>query len=113
MNTFWKALLETLRTRISPSEADLPQTDGKKEVMNRKIEEMMRCLLKYEKSNWDAYVVDFEDAYSFYIQATTTFKTFHLNYIIATKAILMRKLHLNSPTALKFIPNMHEAATKS
>lgn len=38
MSTFWKAVLEALVTRLSPSSPYHPPTDGKTEIMNLKME---------------------------------------------------------------------------
>ena len=73
MSKFWKALFETFGTRLSPSSAYHLQTDEQAEIMNRKIEDMIRCFVIYDKSNSDVNLVDFEVAYNSSVQARTTF----------------------------------------
>ena len=109
MSKFWKALFETLGTRLSPSSAYHPQTDGQIEIMNWKIEEMIRCFVNYDKSNWDENLVDFEGAYTSSVQATTSFTLFYLNYGIEPKTVLIQTLHSDSPAASKFIEYIQRA----
>jgi len=57
MGKFWKSLFSILGTRITPSSAYHPQTDGQTEIVNRKIEEMIRCFANFSKNNWDEHIV--------------------------------------------------------
>ena len=109
MSKFWKALFQSLGTKLSPSSAYHPQTDGQTEIMNRKIEEMIRSFVNYDKSNWDEFLVDFEVAYNSSAHATTTFTPFYLNYGIEPKTIPMHAIHSDSPAASNFIKNIQEA----
>ena len=51
MSHFWKNLFKTLNVKISPSTAYHPQTDGQTEIVNRKLEEMIRSFVNYNKNN--------------------------------------------------------------
>ena len=64
MGKFWKSLFNLLKTRISPSSAYHPQTDGQTQIVNRKVEEMIRALSYYNKYNWDENLFEFEVAYN-------------------------------------------------
>lgn len=62
MSKFWKSLSQILGTKLSPSSAYHPQTDRQSEITNRKIEEVIRSLVNFDKSNWDKHLTDFEVA---------------------------------------------------
>ena len=109
MSNFWKSLFELLGTKISPSSAYHPQTDGQSEIMNRKVEEMIRSFVSFDKSDWDKYLVDFEVAYNSSINATTTFTPFFLNYGINPKTVPLDILSSDNPAAASFLRNMQEA----
>ena len=51
MSKFWKSLFKSLRTKLAPSSAYQPQTDGQSETANRKIEEMIRGLVYHAKDS--------------------------------------------------------------
>ena len=53
MSKLWKTLFKYLGTKLAPSSAYHPQTDGQSEIANRKIEEMIRGFVNYAKDNWD------------------------------------------------------------
>ena len=76
--------------------------------MNQKTEEMIRCFVNYDKSNWDENLVNFEVAYNSSVQATTTFTHFYLNYGIEPKTIPMQTLQSDSPATSKFIETVKE-----
>jgi hypothetical protein len=62
MSHFWKGLFSILRVRLCPSSAYHPETYGQTEVVNRKIEEMLRCYVNEHQSDWDTYLIDLEVA---------------------------------------------------
>ncbi len=64
MSKFWKALFKSLGTKLAPSTAYRPQTDGQSEIANRKVEEMIRGFANYKKDNWYEQLVEFEVAHS-------------------------------------------------
>ncbi len=51
MRKFWKTLFNLLGTKIAPSTAYHPQTDGQTEIANRKVEEMIRAFANFRKDN--------------------------------------------------------------
>ena len=106
MSKFWRTLFSLLGTTVSPSSAYHPQTDGQSEIMNRKIEEMIRSFVNFDKSDWDKYLVDFEVAYNSSVNATTTFTPFFLTYGIHPKTVPLDVLSSENPAATEFIQNM-------
>lgn len=106
MGSFWKSLFSTLQTKINPSSAYHPQTDGQTEIRNRKIEEMIRCFADYNKTNWDEHIVEFEVAYNSSVHSSTTFTPFYLNYGHHPRTIPLETIATTNPAAETFISKM-------
>ena len=87
MSIFWKSLFKTLGVKISPSTAYHPQTDGQTEIVNRKLEEMIRGFVNYDRDNWDMHLTEFEVAYNSSVHGATSFTPFYLNYGIHPKIL--------------------------
>ena len=87
ISKFWKTLFGTLNVKISLSTAYHPQTDGKTEIVNRKLEEMICCFINYEKDNWDKHLVEFEVAYKASVGSTTAHTLFFFSYGIHHRTI--------------------------
>jgi len=79
-SNFWKALTDILKVKIRASSAYHPQTDGQTEIVNKKVEEMLRNFVNHYQSDWDLYLVDVEVAYNRSPNAITTYSPFFLNY---------------------------------
>jgi Integrase core domain len=47
MSKFWTSLFKMLQVKLRPSSAYHPKTDGQTEVVNRKVEEMLRCFVNH------------------------------------------------------------------
>ena len=45
MSHFWTNLFSMTGVRLTPSSSYHPQTDGQTEVVNKKLEEMLRCFV--------------------------------------------------------------------
>lgn len=78
MSQFWRGLLDKISVKIRPSSAYHPQTDRQTEVMNKKIEETLRCYENHDQSKWDKYLTNAEVAYNHSINSVTTYSPFYL-----------------------------------
>ena len=59
MSRFSKELFGKINVKISLSTAYLPLTDRQTKIVNRMLEQMLRCLFNYDKDNWDWHFVEF------------------------------------------------------
>ena len=103
MSKFWKSLFTSLGTKLSPSSAYHPQTDGQTEIANRKVEEMIRAFANFRKDNWDEHLVDFEVAYNSAVHSTTLCTPFFINYGIHPRTIPLETLATDNPTVDEFL----------
>ena len=87
MSKFWKTLFGTLYVKISPSTACHSQTDGQTEIVKRKLEEVIHCLVNYEKDNWDEHLAEFEDVYGTSVHSSAGHTLFFLNCGIHPRTI--------------------------
>ncbi len=108
MSKLWKALFESLGTKLAPSTAYHPQTDGQFETANRKVEEMIRAFGNYKKDNWDDNLVDFEVARNSAVNSTTIFSPFYVNYGIHPRTIPLEGLTTNNPSPKSFLDAIHD-----
>jgi hypothetical protein len=52
LSKFWSALFRALGVKLSLSSAYHPQTDGQTEVLNSKVEEMLRAYTSHHQQDW-------------------------------------------------------------
>ncbi|CAM9002583.1 unnamed protein product [Rhodiola kirilowii] len=52
MSHFWQELFKLQGTRLSHSSAYHPQSDGQTEVLNRVLEDYLRCYVNDNQSDW-------------------------------------------------------------
>ena len=109
MSKFWKSLFTSLGTKLAPSSAYHPQTDGQSEIANRKIEEMIRAFTNYKKDNWDEHLVDFEVAYNSAVNSTTLCSPFFVNYGMHPKILPTDVVFSNNPTAKSFLDSIYDS----
>ena len=110
MSKFWDTLFTSLKTKLAPSTAYHPETDGQTEIANRKVEEMIRSFTNFRKDNWDEHLVDFEVAYNSAVHSTTLCTPFYLNYGIHPKTVPLETITTNNPTVSEFLENTQESA---
>lgn len=55
-SAFWRALMQSMGTKLKMSTVDHPQTDGQTERANRTMEEMLRHYVSHAQSDWDVYL---------------------------------------------------------
>jgi hypothetical protein len=109
MSKFWKCLFSSLKTKLAPSSAYHPQTDGQSEIANRKVEEMIRAFANFKKDNWDEHLVDFEVAYNSAVNSTTLCTPFYVNYGIHPKTIPFEAWSTNNPSVEEFLQNIKDS----
>ena len=109
MSKFWTTLFKSLGTKLAPSSAYHPQTDGQSEIANRKIEEMIRAFANFRKDNWDEFLVDFEVAYNSATNATTLCTPFYINYGLHPRVTPVEALATNNPSVDDFLSSTQEA----
>ena len=76
---FWQQLFGLLGTKLRPSTAYHPQTDGQTERANRTIVQMLRTTLE-DDTTWDEQLALVEHAYNSTVQASTGYTPFYLIY---------------------------------
>jgi hypothetical protein len=98
--------------KLNPSSSYHPQTDGQTEVVNKKIEEIMRCFVDEHQRNWDQLLVDVEVSYNSAPHSATLNSPFFLNYVLHPRKIPMNSVTLINPSANDFLSRIQET-TKS
>lgn len=63
-SAFWKRLMELSGIHLKMSSSRHPQTDGASEIMNRMIENYLRCYCSYHQNDWDELLPAAEFAYN-------------------------------------------------
>ena len=109
VSKFWKALFDLLGTKLRPSSAYHPQTDGQTEVLNKKIEEMIRAFVNYNQDNWDVHLPEFEVAYNSSVHSTTAFTPFYLTYGSEVRTIPIETVSSKNPEASNYLQVMQDA----
>ena len=61
---FWDCLMELCGVKLKMSTSRHPQTDGTSEIMNRMIENYIRCYCSYNQDNWDELLPSAEFSYN-------------------------------------------------
>ena len=61
---FWKRLMQLSGIQLKMSSSRHPQTDGASEIMNRMVENYLRCYCSYHQNNWDELLPAAEFAYN-------------------------------------------------
>jgi hypothetical protein len=100
-----------LRVKLRPSSADHPETDGQTEVVNRKVEEILRCFVDNSQSNWDLFLIDLEFAYNSAPHSFTTLSPFFLTYAPEPRGAPFGMPTTSNPAATDFLENIHTAVT--
>jgi Chromo (CHRromatin Organisation MOdifier) domain len=112
MSHFWTNLFSMTGVRLTPSSSYHPQTDGQTEVVNKKIEEILRCFVDEHQRNWDQLLVDVEVAYNSAPHSATLYSPFFLNYGLHPRTIPMDSVTSINPSANDFLSLIQET-TKS
>lgn len=107
-----------LKVEIKASSAYHPQTDGQTEIMNKKVEEILRSFVNHHQGDWDLYLVAAEVAYNRSPNAVTTYSPFYLNYGYEPRTIPMDLSSADSSVPsvsswLKTLQDTQETAIKA
>jgi hypothetical protein len=79
MSLFWNKLFQFFETKLKPSSAFHPQTDGQTERANRILEEILRCYVHSNPSSWSKHLSTAEFAMNNSVHASTTHTPFYVN----------------------------------
>ena len=73
MSLFWKGLFENMGTRLNFSSAYQPQTDGKSEIVNSTILDLLKSYVNAvdQRNQWERYLPLVEYAYNNTVQKST------------------------------------------
>ena len=96
VSKFWKTLFSTLGTRVMPSTAYHPQTDGQTERTNRSMEQMLRCTLT-DDAEWQDKLALVEFAYNTSEAASTGTSPYEAVYGRAPRTPLSLTANTNLP----------------
>lgn len=102
MSKFCTSLFRHLNTKITPSLAYHIKTDGKTEIGNRKLVEMIKANDNFDKLNWDLFLEHFEVAYNSLVHPSPSFMSIYLNYGQQPRRILLLTLKFCNPCAEGF-----------
>ena len=70
MSKFWRAVFQKFGTKLQPSTAFHPQTDGQTERTNQTLEQLLRCTLE-GTADWDLQLPILELAYNTSVSTST------------------------------------------
>ena len=79
-NTWWKEVMARLGSRLAFSTAFHPMTDGQSEVFNRTLEQVLRCFVAPDMTNWARLLPFVEFACNSHRHEVTKETPFFLNY---------------------------------
>jgi len=79
-NTWWKEVMARLGTKLGFSTAFHPMTDGQTEVFNRTLEQVLRCFIAPDMTNWARLLPFVEFACNSHRHEVTRETPFFLNY---------------------------------
>ena len=77
---FWRTLWKKLGTKLNFSSAYHPQSDGRTEVVNRSLGNMLRSLVGENPKQWDRVLEQVEFAYNDSPNRSTSMIPFHILY---------------------------------
>ena len=61
---FWTSLMKLCGVKLKMSSSRHPQTDGSSEIMNRMVENYLRCYCSYQQDDWDVLLPSAEFAFN-------------------------------------------------
>lgn len=76
LSNFWKSLFDLQGTTLRMSSSYHPQMDGQTEVVNRVLEQYLRCFTHGQPSKWSEWLVWVEYSYNTSTHSSTGFSPF-------------------------------------
>ena len=76
---FWKRLMELCGIKLKMSTSRHPQTDGLSEIMNRMVENYIRCYCNYHQNDWDELLPAAEFAYNSAVSEDMSMSPFEMD----------------------------------
>ncbi len=61
---FWSELMKLCGVKLKLSTSNHPQTDGSSEIMNRLVENFLRCYCNLKQDDWDKFITAAEFSYN-------------------------------------------------
>ena len=109
---FWKTLWQKLGTLLKFSTAFHPQSDGQTEVVNRSLENLLRCLVGDHQGTWDLILPRAQFAYNISVNRSTGLSPHEIVYGHKPRApidlIPMSPLRRASESAETFACRMYD-----
>ena len=88
VSSFWQALFQLQGTKLSMSSSYHPQTDGQIEVVNRTLEQYLRCFAGDQPRKWVEWIPWAEFSYNMSIHSATKMTPFEAVYGIPLPHLL-------------------------
>lgn len=112
LSHFWRSLLKLLGTSLDMSTSYHPQTDGKTEVTNRSLGNLLRCLVCDNLKSWDAKLGQAEFAHNRALNRSLGYCPFQVVYGVLPRGPLdltalpdQTRVH---GEAVDFVSKIHE-----
>jgi len=80
VSDFWRRLSERLKTRLRPSSAWHPETDGQTEIVNAAVNKYLRAFVSFTQDDWVDYLPLAEFAMNNQVNESTGISPFFANY---------------------------------
>ena len=88
VSTFWKTLFNLQGTTLNMSSSYHPQTDGQTEVVNRTLEQYLRCFTSDQPKRWMEWLSWAEYSYNTSVHSVTQISPFEAVYRVPPPSIL-------------------------
>ena len=92
-SSFWKALFQLQGTKLCMSSSYHPQSDGQTEVLNRILEQYLRCFTEDQPKRWVEWISWAEYSYNTSVHSSTKISPFEAVYGVPP------------PSLVSYIPN--------
>ena len=86
--SFWKTLFQLHGTNLTMSSSYHPQTDGQTEVVNRTLEQYLRCFTSAQPNKWIEWVSWAEYSYNTSVHTATKLSPFEVVYGVPPPSLL-------------------------